>query len=316
MVGLRAGGAKPFRFGVNTWAAGSSREWIDKARRIEALGYSTLFMPDHLADTLSPFSALAVAAQAAPTLRVGPFVLNNDLRHPVVVAHEIATLDMLTGGRVELGLGAGYADAEYLQAGLRFDRGRVRVARLAESVSIIKRLLTGETVSFKGDHYAIAAHRVDTESVQRPRPPILIGGNGRELLTLAAREADIVSFTGATFPPGGRPVHLSGFAENDFAERIGWVRSAAAQPAPELNVLVQHVVVEGTPHKAADVLASQFPRFTPDVALESPFLLLGPLEHLVETLEARRERWGLNYVVVFERALADFAPVVARLAGK
>jgi probable F420-dependent oxidoreductase len=315
MSGLCISGRKPFRFGVNTWTAGSSREWIDKARRIEALGYSTLFMPDHLADTLSPFSALAVAAQAAPTLRVGPFVLNNDLRHPVVVAHEVATLDLLTEGRVELGLGAGYADAEYRQAGLRFERGRVRVARLAESVSIIKRLLSGETVSFTGDHYTIVGHRIDTLSVQRPRPPILIGGNGRELLTLAAREADIVSFTGATFPPGGGPVQLSGFAENDFAERIGWVRSAVGQPPPELNLLVQHVVVEETPRKAAEVLASQFTRLTPDVALESPFLLLGPLEHLVETLEARRERWGVNYVVVFERALADFAPVVARLAG-
>ena len=123
MSGLRASGSKPFRFGVNTWAASSSREWIDKALRIEALGYSTLFMPDHLADTLSPFSALAVGAQAAPTLRVGPFVLNNDLRHPVVVAHEVATLDLLTGGRVELGLGAGYADAEYRQAGLRSKAG-------------------------------------------------------------------------------------------------------------------------------------------------------------------------------------------------
>ncbi len=312
---MRASGSKPFRFGVNTWAASSSREWIEKARRIEALGYSTLFMPDHLADTLSPFSALAIAAQAAPTLRVGPFVLNNDLRHPVVVAHEVATLDLLTGGRVELGLGAGYADEEYRQAGFRFERGRVRVARLAESVSIIKRLLSGETVSFTGDHYTIAGHRVETLPVQRPRPPILIGGNGRELLTLAAREADIVSFTGATFPPGGRPVQLSGFAENDFVERIGWVRSAAGQPLPEMNILVQHVVVEETPRKAAEVLASHFPRLTPNVALESPFVLLGPLEHLVETLEARRERWGLNYVVIFERALADFAPVVARLAG-
>jgi len=310
---FRAG--KPFRFGVNTWAATSSGDWIDKARRIEALGYSTLFMPDHLADTLSPFSALAIAAQAAPTLRVGPFVLNNDLRHPVVVAHEVATLDLLTGGRVELGLGAGYADAEYLQAGLRFERGRVRVARLAESVSIIKRLLSGETVTFTGDHYTVAGHRIQTPPVQRPRPPILIGGNGQELLTLAAKEADIVGFTGATFPPGGRPVQLNGFAEKDFAERIGWVRSAAAQLSPELNLLVQHVVVEETPRKAAEVLASQFARLTPDVALESPFLLLGPLEHLVETLEARRERWGVNYVVIFERALADFAPVVARLAG-
>jgi len=303
-----------FRFGVNTWAARTSREWIDKARRIEALGYSTLCMPDHVADTLSPFSALAVAAQAAPTLRVGPFVLNNDLRHPVVVAREVATLDLLTDGRVELGLGAGYADAEYLQAGLRFDRGRVRVARLGEAVSIIKGLLAGENVSFTGEHYTITEHQIHPLPVQRPRPPILIGGNGRDLLTLAAKEADIVSFTGATFPPGGRPVQLSGFAADDFAQRIAWVRSAAAGRSPELNVLVQEVMVAESPRKAAEELASRF-RVTSDVVLDSPFLLAGPTGHLIETLQARRERWGISYIVVFERSIEDFAPVVARLAG-
>jgi probable F420-dependent oxidoreductase len=303
-----------FRFGVNTWAAISGHEWVDKARRIEALGYSTLFMPDHLADTLSPFSALAVAAQAAPMLRVGPFVLNNDLRHPVVVAREVATLDLLTDGRVELGLGAGYADAEYLQAGLQFDRGRVRVARLGEAVSIIKGLLAGETVSFAGEHYRIAGHQIHPRPVQRPRPPILIGGNGRELLTLAAKEADIVSITGATFPPGGRPVQLSGFAADDFSRRVAWVRSAAAGRSLELNVLVQEVMVAETPGKPAHELASRF-RVTPDVVLDSPFLLAGPIGHLIETLQARRERWGISYVVVFDRSIEDFAPVVARLAG-
>src|SRR3989454_8540188 len=212
-----------FRFGVNTWAAASGHEWIDTARRIEALGYSTLFMPDHLADTLSPFSALAVAAQAAPTLRVGPFVLNNDFRHPVVVAREVATLDLLTDGRVELGLGAGYADAEYRQTGLRFDRGRVRVARLGEAVSIVKGLLAGENVSFSGEHYTVAGHQIHPPPVQRPRPPILIGGNRREVPTLAAKEADIVSFTGATLPPGGKPAQLSGFAADDFGQRVAWV---------------------------------------------------------------------------------------------
>jgi probable F420-dependent oxidoreductase len=305
----------PFRFGVNIWAASSSREWIEKARRIEALGYTTLFMPDHLADTLSPFSALAVAARAAPTLRVGPFVLNNDLRHPAVVAREAATLDLLTDGRVELGMGAGYADAEYREAGLRFDRGHVRVARLGEAVSIIKRLLSGERVSFTGEHYTIAEHQIHPRSVQRPRPPILIGGNGRELLTLAAKEADVVSFTGATFPPRGRPVQLSGFAADDFAQRIAWVRSAAGERLPELNVLVQHVVVSDSPRKAAQELGSRF-RLPPDAVLDSPFLLVGTTDHLVETLQARRERWGVSYVVIFERSIEDFAPVVARLAGR
>lgn len=306
----------PFRFGVNTWSAGSSREWVDRARRLEALGYTTLFMADHLADTLAPLTALAVAAHAAPTLRVGTFVLNNDFRHPVVVAREIATLDLLTDGRVELGLGAGYADTEYLEAGIPFDEGAVRVKRLGEAAAIITRLLAGETVTFRGSHYQIAGHRIYPLPVQRPRPPILIGGNGKQLLTLAAREADIVSLTGATFLPGGS-VSLSGFSEAAVSERIEWIRSAASQrsTSPTLNILVQHVVIAETPRKAAEWLAPQFTRLTVDEALESPFLLLGPAEHLVETLQARRERWGISYVVVFDRSVEDFAPIVARLAG-
>lgn len=307
----------PFRFGVNTWTAASSSDWVEKARRVEALGYSTLFMADHLADTFAPLSALAVAAQAAPTLRVGPLVLNNDFRHPVVVAREVATLDFLTDGRVELGLGAGYADTEYLEAGLRFDKGAVRVGRLAESVAIITRLLAGEAVTFHGSYYEIADHRVYPLPVQKPRPPVLLGGNGKELLTLAAREADIVSLTGVTFMPAGRPASLSGFSPAGFLERIEWIRAAArGRPAqPTLNVLIQQVVVAATPRKAAESLASQFPSRTVEQILESPFFLLGPTEHLVEVLQERRERWGISYVVVFDRSIDDFAPVVARLAG-
>lgn len=307
----------PFRFGVNTWTAGSSREWLEKARRVETLGYNTLFMADHLADTFAPFSALAVAAQAAPTLRVGPLVLNNDFRHPVVVAREVATLDLLTDGRVELGLGAGYADAEYLEAGLRFDNGAVRVSRLAESVAIITRLLAGEAVTFHGSHYEIAGHRVYPRPVQKPRPPVLLGGNGKELLTLAAREADIVSLTGVTFMPAGRPASLSGFSPAGFSERIEWIRTAARDRVkqPTLNILVQQVVLADTPRKAAESVASQFPSRTLDEILESPFFLLGPTEHLIEVLQDRRERWGISYVVVFDRSVDDFAPVVARLAG-
>lgn len=308
---------RPFRFGVNAWVAMSSLEWTEKARRLEALGYSILLMPDHLADTLSPFSALAIAAQAAPGLQVGPFVLNNDLRHPVVVAHEIATLDLLTGGRVELGLGAGYSDAEYREAGLPLDRGALRVQRLAEAVAIIKALFAGEAVAFRGAHYRISGHRIHPLPVQKPRPPLLIGGNGKELLTLAGREADIVSFTGATFPPGGRPARLSGFGQTSFSERVEWVKSAAQgrSEMPELNVLVQHVVVAETPRRAAEQVAPRFRSLSVDQALESPFLLLGPVDHVVDTLRERRERWGISYVVVFDRSVDTFAPVLARLAG-
>lgn len=299
------------------WTAASSEEWITKARRLEELGYSTLLMPDHLADTLSPLTALASAAAIAPRLRVGPFVLNNDFRHPVVVAREIATLDLLSGGRVELGLGAGYGDSEYREAGLAFDRGTLRVERLAEAVTIIKRLFAGDAVTFKGAHYIIAGHALFPAPVQKPRPPLLLGGNGKRMLALAGREADIISFTGATFPPGGRPPKLTGFDQAGFAQRVEWVRTAARgrSEMPELNVLVQQVVVADTPRRAAQEVVTRFRSLDIDAALASPFLLLGPIGHIVETLRERRERWGISYVVVFDRSAEEFAPVVDRLAG-
>src|SRR6202163_102910 len=175
---------KPFRFGVNVWHAASRAEWQEKARKVEGLGYATFTVPDHLTDLIAPMPALVSAAEATKTLRVGTNVLNNDLRHPVLVAREAAAVDLLTDGRLQLGLGAGSIRSEYDQAGLRFEAGRVRVERLAEAVSVIKGLLEGEEVTFSGAHYQVAGHRIAPLPVQKPHPPILIGGNGPRLLTL------------------------------------------------------------------------------------------------------------------------------------
>src|SRR6266849_5623065 len=177
---------KPFRIGVNVLSAGSRAEWADKARKLEDLGYYALTVPDHLADLLAPLPALVSAAAATTSLRVGTNVLNNDFRHPVLVAREAATVDLLTDGRLQLGLGAGHMQSEYDQAGLRFDAGGIRVERLAEAVTIIKGLLTGAPVTFAGRHYQVTDHQIHPLPVQRPHPPLLIGGNGRRLLTLAA----------------------------------------------------------------------------------------------------------------------------------
>jgi probable F420-dependent oxidoreductase len=181
---------KPFRFAVNVRSAGSWSEWAEKARRLEAIGYDLLNVPDHLADLPAPFPALVAAAAATTRLRVGTNVLNNDLRHPVLVAREAATVDLLSGGRLRLGLGAGSIRAEYEEAGLDFDRGAVRVARLAEAVAIVKGLFGGERLTFAGKYYRVRDHLIAPLPVQRPRPPLLIGGNGRRLLSLAASEAD------------------------------------------------------------------------------------------------------------------------------
>jgi probable F420-dependent oxidoreductase len=211
---------RPFRFGVNVRHAKSRSEWRETARKIEDLGYATLTLPDHLSELIAPMPALVSAAEATTTLRVGTNVLNNDLRHPVLVAREAAAVDLLTDGRLQLGLGAGAIRAEYEQAGLDFDRGRTRVERLAEAVTIIKGLFTGEKFTFAGRHYHVTDHVIAPSPVQRPHPPILIGGNGPLLLALAAREADIVGLSGITFRNGGAvPPDLSGWRVSSIGDQ-------------------------------------------------------------------------------------------------
>jgi probable F420-dependent oxidoreductase len=307
---------KPFRFGVNVRSA-PVEEWIALARKVEALGYSTLHLPDHLTERPAPLAALAAAAAVTTRLRIGPFVLNNDFRHPVLLAREAATIDVLSGGRLQLGLGAGYAKAEYDEAGLRFDRGGVRVERLAESVAIVKQLFEGQAVTFAGRHYQVTGHSIHPLPAQRPRPPILIGGNGPRLLALAAAEADIVGLTGITFDRGGVGRQLSGFSPAGVDERVALVRKAAGNrlEPPELNALVQQVVVTDDRRAAAEELAKRWPVLDVEDILASPFVLLGSVDAIATQLVERRARWGISYYVVFESALDAFAPVVARLTG-
>ena len=218
---------QPFRFGVTLGRAPSRAAWVAKARHVEALGYAVLTVPDHLADFFAPLPALVSAAEATTHLRVGTNVLNNDFRHPVLVAREMATLDLLTEGRLQLGLGAGYMHAEYEEAGFRFEAGGRRVARLAEAVRIIKGLCTGAPVTFVGQHYHVRGHQLQPLPVQRPHPPLLIGGNGPRLLTLAAQEADIVGLTGITFRRGGTGPELSGWTVAGLEARLQHIRAAA-----------------------------------------------------------------------------------------
>jgi probable F420-dependent oxidoreductase len=309
---------KPFRFGVNVWRATSRAEWVDKARKLEGLGYSALTVPDHLADLFAPLPALVSAAEATTHLRVGTNVLNNDLRHPVLVAREAATVDLLTDGRFQLGLGAGHMQSEYDQAGLHFDAGGTRVERLTEAVTIIKGLLTGEQVTFAGRHYRVTGHQIYPLPVQRPHPPVLIGGNGRQLLTLAAQEADIVGLTGFTLRRGGTEPDFSGWKAAGIDERLQLIREAAGNRYDrlELNALVQRVVVTENRRHAAEELARRWTQLSPEEILQSPYVLLGTVDQMVEDLQERRERLGISYYVIFEPYMDAFAPVVARLAGR
>jgi probable F420-dependent oxidoreductase len=309
---------RPFRFGVNVWSAASRAEWMDKARKAEELGYSVFTVPDHLAAIFAPMPALMSAAAATNRLRVGTNVLNNDFRHPALVAREAATADLLTDGRLQLGVGAGHMKSEYDEAGLHFDAGGARVERLGEAVSIVKKLLKGEELTFAGRHYRVTRHRVYPLPLQRPHPPILIGGNGRQLLTLAAKEADIVGLSGITFRNGGAERDLSGWRTAGVDQRIHLVRETAGDRYEllELNALVQTVVVTDNRRRAAEDLARRWPQLSPAEILESPYVLIGTVDQQVENLQARRERWGISYWVIFEPYMDALAPVVAKLAGR
>lgn len=309
---------KPFRFGVNALSAGSRADWAAKARKLEDIGYWILSVPDHLAEMLAPMPALVAAAAATTRLRVGTNVLNNDLRHPVLVAREAATVDLLTDGRLQLGLGAGHMRSEYEQAGLAYDRGRARVERLAEAVAIIKPLLAGETVSFTGRYYRVTDHAIHPRPVQQPHPPILIGGNGPQLLALAAREADIVGLTGITFARGGTEPDLTACRAAAVDERVRLIEDAAGTRGEqlELNALVQRVLVTDDRRRAAAELAvGRWSQLSPDEILESPYALVGTVDQMVEDLKARRARWGISSYAIHEPYLDALAPVVERLAG-
>jgi probable F420-dependent oxidoreductase len=311
---------RPFRFGVNVGRARSLAEWREKARKIEDLGYSVLTVPDHLTDVIAPIPALVSAAEATKKLRIGTNVLNNDLRHPVLVAREAATVDLLTDGRFELGLGAGSIRSEYDEAGLIFDRGATRVDRLAEAVTVIKGLLKGEQTTFTGQHYRVSSHTIATEPIQKAHLPILIGGNGPRLLALAAREADIVGFSGITFQNGGAsPPDLSGWRVSGVDERVRLVRATAGEDRfarLEFNALLQRVILTDHRQRAAEELSSRWTQLTPEEILQSPYVLIGTVEEMAEAVLARRQRWGISYYTVHEPYLDAFSPVVATLTGK
>jgi probable F420-dependent oxidoreductase len=309
---------KDLRFGVHVFAPSGHDEWVSIARRAEGLGFSVLTVPDHLIDgCLSPFAALGVAAEATSALRFGTLVLNNDLRHPALVAREALALDSLSGGRVELGLGAGSAMSfpEYASAGLRFDDGATRVARLAEAIGVLDGLLRGDDVTFTGEHYRLIAHRAWPSPTQRPRPPILVGGNGRRVLRMAAERADIVALSGIGKMKSDGVTHdATGFLPQAVDERVALVRAASVGRDVELQALVQRVIITDDPRHAAERAREHMPELSIEDVLATPFLWIGTVESICEDVLDARKRWGFSYLTVFHDSLDPAAPIVARLA--
>jgi probable F420-dependent oxidoreductase len=284
------------------------------ARRAEDLGYDVLLVTDHMGQQLAPIPALMAAADATTRLRVGSFVFANDYRNPVMLAKEVATLDVLSGGRVEVGIGAGWNTSDYRQLGIPYDPPAVRVDRLEESVGLLKRLLSEESVDHTGKHYTVQGARVLPRPMQRPHPPLMIGGGGPRVLRLAAREADIVTFA-PQVNASGRP-RLDAVTEKALAERVMRFRAAGGERAErvELNVFVFDAAVTDRARSLMAVV-SGYLRRAANSLVRSPFVLYGSRSSLRELLIERRERLGISYISVPGNAMREFGPIVAELRG-
>jgi probable F420-dependent oxidoreductase len=317
-------GGRPFRFGVIGETITSRERLLDRAHRAEALGYSTLLLRDHVVaepfgDQLAPLVALMAVAAATRTLRVGTLVLNNDHRHPVVLAKEAATLDLLSGGRFELGIGAGWLRDEYERAGMPFDPPAVRVGRLQESLQVIKGLLAGPALTFKGEHYTVDGIAGFPAPVQRPHPPILVGAGSRRMLGIAGQEADIVGILPRALPEGTISGELSERSPQRVVRKVDWVEQAAEQRSRQVELsMVLAVALGGDHRQAAERLAVQqgWGAAAGELVLEMPSVAAGPAERVVEQLQVRRDRYGFSYLVVADGDMDTFAPVVERLAGR
>lgn len=305
-----------FRFGIQFAQPLAGMSWADSARKAEALGYSTLFLPDHFGDQLAPVPAMMAAADATTELNVGALVFDNDYKHPVVMAKEIATIDQLSGGRVEFGLGSGWMKSDYDESGIPYDEPKVRVERFFEGVEIIKGLWSDEPVTFEGEHYTITGHNGLPKPTRPGGPPLLIGGGAPRMLRFAGAHADIVGVN-----PSIHSGAIDGDAARDaaadrFDQKIAWVREGAGDRFDdlELNVLVFLAQVTDDAPALAEMMAPMFSA-TPEMMMETPSAVFGTVDAICDALEARRERWGVSYYVFQGDALDAMAPVVARLAG-
>ena len=313
---------KPFRFLVGARGLQDRRTLLERARAAESIGYSDLTVHDHLTPQLGPIALLGAVAVATERIRLCPLVFNNDLRHPAVLAQELATLDVLSEGRLVVGIGAGWNEPEYRSIDLAFDPPPVRISRMLEAVAILRGLFGDSPVSFDGRFYTIAELDGQPKPVQRPHPPFLIGGTRERVLRIAAREAEIVGMDlrqdreslGDAFP-----------ARMD--ERVSWVRDEAGDRFDDLELSVLRLLgpisITDEPLKAAADIARDYERrlglsIDPRDVLDSPYSLIGTVPELVAKLREGRERWGINSILVGwfdEHELRDFAPVVEQLAG-
>jgi probable F420-dependent oxidoreductase len=307
---------RPFRFAAQVADARSGQRWAELARRLEGEGYSSLLVPDHFDDQVAPMPAMTWVAAATSQLRVGSLVFDNDYKHPVVLAKEAATLDLLSDGRLELGIGAGWMRTDYETSGIPYDRHGVRIDRLEEALAVIKGLMSGKPFSFEGTHYTITELTGTPAPVQQPHPPVMIGAGAKRMLSIAAREADIISVNfdlsaGAV----GAEVVTSGTAELTKG-KIDLIREVAGDRFAdiELSVTVFMAAITDDRRQLAEMVAGSFGQ-PPEMVLESPHFLAGTEDQIVEELQRRRELYGFSYIAFGGGSHEAMIPIVRKLAG-
>ncbi len=306
---------RPFRFGIQASTGADRATWVSLAQRAEAHGYSTLTMPDHFGDQLAPVPAMQAALDATTTLRVCALVFDNDYKHPAVLAKELATMDVLSDGRVEIGLGAGWMISDYEQLGIPYDTPGVRIDRFLEGLHIIRECLSPGAFSFEGTHYTIAGYDGLPKPVQTTLP-VLIGGGGKRVLGIAAREADIVGINPSMHTGVVNAETFGHMSAESVDEKVAIVRNAAGDRFADIELNIRAFLVNVTDDGAGGRERLAGALGVPVTMLEtSPFSLIGSPDELVERLIERRERWGFSYVIVGQEDVDKFAPVVAALAG-
>jgi probable F420-dependent oxidoreductase len=323
---------QPFRFGAIEVFGTSGKDWAERARIVEGSGFSTLQMVDHLGFMWSPGPALSAAAAVTETLRVGSQVFANDYRHPVQLAKDAATIDLISDGRLELGIGAGWSVGDYHAMGIPFDSPKVRIDRLEEAITIIKGCFGDDVVNFQGEHYTITDYAGQPKPAQPNGPPLLIGGGGKRMLRIAGREADIVGLNfdlRSNAEPGEPQPSVGGIMTPKIAstgtaemvdEKIQWVREGAGARFDDLdiNITAFILMITDDARGAAEGVAGEL-GITPQQVLDLPFALIGTVDEMADTLVERRERFGINYVTLPMPMIPDgyklLAPLVDRLTG-
>jgi probable F420-dependent oxidoreductase len=303
---------RPFRFGMITGGAPTKKEWIEKVRKAEDLGYHTLLFGDHLFYDLTPVAAMVSGADVTTRLRFGTYMFGNDFRHPLLLAKEAATLDVLTDGRFDFGIGTGYWHQDYAHLGIPLDSPGVRIDRLEEALQIIKSFFAGKPFSFQGKHYTLQVDSTSPTPVQSPHPPILMGGGGKRMISLAAREADHVSINLRTTRDG--MLDYSSVTAHATNQKLEWFCQAAGDRIDQIELSALVTIHESVEQFYAQWGTNESELPAGDV-MNSPHALIGSEDAMVEKLLANRERFGISHFIFFEPVDAS-AGIVKRLSGQ